>query len=301
MLETVATLLLVGALGAVPQGKAEAHARTEIAEAMRLLPIAKAGRIDKRLKEGMRAGGGTIRYKTPKDKARHVADIQRRLDHPALNFPPLDVARDPTGSVGRLERAGSLDTKTRELWCRVFQVLGDQKSLLKQHRTVLELGHLGGKTFVNESYTAKELFVLDDFLTEGWIDDRPVGDRFGGKLFVLTGTTTYQSAAGPRTVKRVAPWSVSLERMTAEIAAAEAKTAEARKTAEAKRKQEEHEKSFRTWTDTTGKFSVEAQFKGMAAGKATLRKRDGTTVKLAVEKLSKADREWIQNRAKAKR
>jgi hypothetical protein len=54
----------------------------------------------------------------------------------------------------------------------------------------------------------------------------------------------------------------------------------------------------RTWTDKTGKFSTVASFGGMAGGSVTLRKSDGTTIKIPFEQLSKADQDWIEDRRK---
>lgn len=45
----------------------------------------------------------------------------------------------------------------------------------------------------------------------------------------------------------------------------------------------------RPWTDSTGKRTVEAEFVSLADGKVTLKKTDGKTVTMALEKLSAAD------------
>ena len=64
-------------------------------------------------------------------------------------------------------------------------------------------------------------------------------------------------------------------------------------------KQENEEKRahtyiVRTWTDNTGKFSVDAEFNGMSFGKVQLKKNDGKIIKIDLEKLSDEDREWIK-------
>lgn len=56
------------------------------------------------------------------------------------------------------------------------------------------------------------------------------------------------------------------------------------------------ERPFRTWTDSSGKFTVEAQFMGAAFGNVKLRRRDGTTITVPLDKLSEADQEWIKGR-----
>jgi hypothetical protein len=66
---------------------------------------------------------------------------------------------------------------------------------------------------------------------------------------------------------------------------ADAKSAEQAKIEEAK---------FRTWTSATGAFSTEAKLAGMANGTVTLIKRDGKSIKVPQDKLSDADREFIE-------
>ncbi len=56
------------------------------------------------------------------------------------------------------------------------------------------------------------------------------------------------------------------------------------------------EPEYRTWTDSSYTFRVEAIFQGMAFGKVKLRKRDGTVVEIPLETLSFKDRQWIKNR-----
>ena len=51
---------------------------------------------------------------------------------------------------------------------------------------------------------------------------------------------------------------------------------------------------FRTWSESTGKHSVEAKFDGLTSGKAKLIKKDGTVIQVPVEKLSAEDQEWIK-------
>jgi hypothetical protein len=55
---------------------------------------------------------------------------------------------------------------------------------------------------------------------------------------------------------------------------------------------------FRTWTDSTGKFSVEARFAGYAMGVLKLQKKDGTTLKVPLERLSAADKEYVRGLAR---
>ncbi len=49
----------------------------------------------------------------------------------------------------------------------------------------------------------------------------------------------------------------------------------------------------RTWTDSTGKFTVQAKFVGLSDGKVTLEREDGTQITLPLEKLSAADQKVV--------
>jgi|GEM_PF-4540417 len=53
---------------------------------------------------------------------------------------------------------------------------------------------------------------------------------------------------------------------------------------------------LRTWTDRSGSFSVRARFGGMLGTTVTLKKLDGTSVKLDVSQLSEVDQAWIEAR-----
>jgi len=50
----------------------------------------------------------------------------------------------------------------------------------------------------------------------------------------------------------------------------------------------------REWTDATGKFKVEAKLTARTATHVTLFKDDGKEIKLAIEKLSSADQQWLK-------
>ena len=49
----------------------------------------------------------------------------------------------------------------------------------------------------------------------------------------------------------------------------------------------------RTWTDSTGKFTVEAKFRGVINGNVRLEKADGKTLSIPIKQLSKRDQEWM--------
>jgi len=67
--------------------------------------------------------------------------------------------------------------------------------------------------------------------------------------------------------------------------------------AEANRKAAIEEAKWRTWTDSTGQFKTKAMFGGMAGGKVKLIKKDGSTLRVPLEKLSDEDQRWIESKS----
>jgi hypothetical protein len=53
--------------------------------------------------------------------------------------------------------------------------------------------------------------------------------------------------------------------------------------------------ALRTWTDTTGQFSVKARCRGVKDGKLLLEKENGRTVQVPLDKLSEEDREYLKS------
>ena len=51
---------------------------------------------------------------------------------------------------------------------------------------------------------------------------------------------------------------------------------------------------FRIWTDSTGKYTVKAKLDAVEDGKAILIRENGQKIRIAVEKLSKADQEFLE-------
>lgn len=51
---------------------------------------------------------------------------------------------------------------------------------------------------------------------------------------------------------------------------------------------------LRTWTDSTGKFKIEAKLSAVEEGKAVLVQADGTEIEIPLAKLSKADQDYIK-------
>lgn len=53
--------------------------------------------------------------------------------------------------------------------------------------------------------------------------------------------------------------------------------------------------SLREWTDASGKHKTKATFAGLGSGGVSLRKEDGSVIKLPVDKLSADDRKYIES------
>ena len=56
---------------------------------------------------------------------------------------------------------------------------------------------------------------------------------------------------------------------------------------------------LRTWTDLTGKHKMKATFVSLDDGKVTLEKADGSTIEIALAKLSKADQKYVAEAMKS--
>jgi len=63
----------------------------------------------------------------------------------------------------------------------------------------------------------------------------------------------------------------------------------------AKQSPRDNRSSIRTWTSADGRFSTDAEFQGLVAGKVKLRRVDGSTINIDEENLSEADRKWIRS------
>jgi hypothetical protein len=50
----------------------------------------------------------------------------------------------------------------------------------------------------------------------------------------------------------------------------------------------------RTWTDSTGKFKLEATFVGIKDGKVSLKRGDGSITEVPLNKLSPADQKVVR-------
>jgi hypothetical protein len=57
---------------------------------------------------------------------------------------------------------------------------------------------------------------------------------------------------------------------------------------------------MRTWSDSTGAFSIEAQLVGVKEGKVILKKANGKTVAIPLDRLSKEDRDFVASQSEEK-
>ena len=84
----------------------------------------------------------------------------------------------------------------------------------------------------------------------------------------------------------------------AEVAAAKATETRQKQLEEERLKREAERRASltRVWSDSSGKFSVKAEFAGLIGGKVKLLRPDGAAITVELEKLSKTDRDWIRSR-----
>jgi len=64
--------------------------------------------------------------------------------------------------------------------------------------------------------------------------------------------------------------------------------------------QREQVKKLRTWTDSTGKHTVEAEFVDVTDGNVRLRTEEGRMINIPLERLSEADQEFVRGENKAR-
>jgi hypothetical protein len=57
---------------------------------------------------------------------------------------------------------------------------------------------------------------------------------------------------------------------------------------------------YREWSDTSGKFRIDAEFVDSTKDSCRLKTKDGKIVTVPLEKLSTKDKEYVQNRVRAK-
>ena len=150
-----------------------------------------------------------------------------------------------------------------------------------------------------------EFFWVTGIDTAGMYDDLNIQEiAISSRLWENAGTRSYTNAAGAKkTVRCIRPAELKFEQVKEHLDlfefAAHFKAVQAAI--------EEHELAkmpepnpppppkyeVRTWTDSTGKFTVEAKFRGVINGNVRLEKADGKTLSIPIKQLSKRDQEWM--------
>ena len=188
-----------------------------------------------------------------------------------LQVPQLDVAVVKVGDIGRL--VGCLDSSSgdRITW-KVFQVI-DGRNMIVQSKID----------------SAEKVVWVSGVNTTGIADK---SYQRLGQVFEVTGTKQYGTAiGGTNTVLVLSLFSIQdtdafiakfkVERPTKKVAATKVDVRE-----------------LRTWTDATGKFTIQAKFGGLIGGKVLLVKEGGSKVYLTREQLSEADRKYLDEMTK---
>ena len=253
----------------------------------------------------------------PKDLKPKV-EKPRRLQEGALVGNSLDSFKLSVGEIGRLDA----------LELEILNVLGKDKLLVLPVKMVVVPRRMRAGTYSARGYGQAlqssilnsreekqygEPLIIYGWSTKGIVDGqklKPSG------LVKVEGTERYTSTVGVAKTVFKLRWYTPEEaekeiekhreetkaankRMNKQMAESERRLAEARARAEKERQAaiEKAEKAkWRTWTDSTGKFTMEAKFRGVIAGKVRLEKADGKTLSIPIKQLSKEDQEWIRDR-----
>lgn len=195
---------------------------------------------------------------------------------------------------------------------KVDQVI-DEENLRADLMWVYPAAYINTNT--DETYHRMEIGSSENVWLEMSTRDMVDGGTYsfrGGSVFEVTGTKTYKTALGSKTV-HVAKWvdfkpyaASFLARSRERKAEWEAEKVrlkdaeEAAKIAEANLAKEEARnqiiaKLTRTWRDKTLKFSVDAQLTAIdpVTGEITLKKKDGSSILLKTYMLQKPDRDFV--------
>lgn len=220
-------------------------------------------------------GGGRRR------DAKRIRSLQAMLKKAKASpheMPKLYLWDLAVGDIGRL--AGGLPSSDdpRENRFQVLQVVDDDSMLIQSHGK----GYTGNAANVAIRRVQKTAWV-SGVSTAGITDDEYIPLS---QVFEVKGTKRYQTAlGGSSTVFELRPFAIQ-DTMAFEANLAADKP-EAKPTGPI----------FRTWTDATGKFTIEAKFAGIIAGKVNLLTKDGRKIQLEPERLCEADQEFLEEKA----
>jgi uncharacterized protein with WD repeat len=122
--------------------------------------------------------------------------------------------------------------------------------------------------------------------------------------YEVTGTMQYTTALGATKTVFVLRPTQKLKIAKQEAAKKRAAAREEKRLAEEKAAQAEKDRRrkeyTRTWTDASGERKVTAEFLYRVDDKVKLKKEDGTRVLVPLDKLSEADRQWVEAKGKGK-
>lgn len=215
---------------------------------------------------------------SPGDYRKQIADLKKQnIFHPRVADLPMDRA-PKVGDAGRLV-LGRL---------KVVQVV-DADNVIGEivwYQSAARAATLrGGTQVVDQQNESRYEVVWLTVPTQGMVDGKL---HRTNQLFFVSGSRTYDTAAGTNTVLRFQ----AIEATEDELRGAYAEyVAEQQKRAEAK--------LWRTWTTADGKFKIEAKFIAFRNDRVVLEKRDGKQVGVPPARLSEADRAYY--RAELKR
>jgi hypothetical protein len=256
--------------------------------------------------------------------------LKRAKDQQPMRKPLLRVGSEMReGEIGALPYLNGFDPKEVPLpfvKTAVLQVLSDDSQLLS-----VEMFGWQNRPGPPTRYWEPELARTAVVMVKG-MSTRGVADGDRVKLpgeWIVSGTDSYESRGGKRTVMAITPFNDSAirdaESEALKLAAAESakrieaatKAAEDEATAAAQKQQGEREKAAhlarieaeqlaaekkarqRVWTSADGRFKVEAEFLSYGAGKLRLRRLDnGKEISMEENIISPADLAWIKARRK---
>lgn len=203
---------------------------------------------------------------------------------------------DESGSTRAFARQMELAVKQIVRFLRsaeVVQVIDDSHAILRlvtitEERIIrdsLRVHRIGGER-IEEIIWAT--VPTKNMVTDKWYTftkDGPTladSSKTHGPLqsFKVSGTKTYQTTLGTKTVFVVEPCDDPVQFP---------EKAE-------KPKPRPKQNNYRTWTSADGKFTVEAKLVMVIADSIRLEKRDGMVIDVPRSKISGADWEWIKNR-----
>lgn len=198
-------------------------------------------------------------------------------------IPVLLPWRLKPGDIGHLRGGLSGPNDDVENSFMVVQVIDSSNMLIRSHGK----GHVADEAIV-ATPRRETLLWITGVDTSDLVDDSYI--RLS-QIMEVKGTRQYETASGTNTVFVLSTFPVQdIEPIVGKLRGIAKRDA-----TEPTKKQED---AIRKWTDSTGTHSINAVFVKFLAGRVVLRKEDGSTIEIPVEKLSGEDRKWIEARAK---